>query len=64
MCNEYLKTCFDQYMDLSYNNKLGNKYEPVNLFLVDTYNLMPGLKMKNRLIQLQKVIKWNLTCHR
>ena len=38
MCNEYLKTCFDQYMDLSYNNKLGNKYEPVNLFLVDTYN--------------------------
>ena len=40
MYNEYLGTYFDQYMALSDNrkSKLGNKYYPVNLFLVDTYN--------------------------
>ena len=40
MHNEYLETYFDQYMALldDKKRKLGNKYDPVNLFLVDTYN--------------------------
>ena len=40
MHNEYLETYFNQYMDLSDNKKgkLGNKCDPVNLFLVDVYN--------------------------
>ena len=40
MYNEYLETYFQQYMDLSDNKKgkLGNKYDPFNLFLVNTYN--------------------------
>ena len=37
---------------------LGNKYDPINLFL--RHIIMSGLKMKNRLIQQQKVIKKNL----
>ena len=40
MYNEYLATYFNHYMTLSDNikSKLGNKYDPVNLFLIDTYN--------------------------
>ena len=40
MYNEYLETYFDQYMALSDNkkSKLGNRYDPVNLFLVNTYH--------------------------
>ena len=40
MHNEYLETYFDQYMALldDKKRKLGNKYDPVNLFLVETYN--------------------------
>ena len=40
MYNDYLKIYFDQYMALSdaKKRKLGNKYDPVNLFLVDAYN--------------------------
>ena len=40
MYNEYPATYFNHYMTLSDNkkNKLVNKYDPVNLFLVDTYN--------------------------
>ena len=35
ICNMYLGTYFDQFMTLSDNKrgKLGNKYDPVNLFL-------------------------------
>ena len=44
--NEYLETYFDQYMALSNNkkSKLGNKYDPVNLFLVDVYDYNNWLK--------------------
>ena len=40
MYNEYLKTYFDQYMALSDNkiSRLGYRYDPVNLFLVDAYD--------------------------
>ena len=40
MHNEYLETYFNQYIGLSDNkkSKLGNKFDPVNLFLVDVYN--------------------------
>ena len=40
MYNEYLETYFNQYMALSDNKKckLDNKYDLVNLFLVNTYN--------------------------
>ena len=40
MCNDYPKTYFNQSMALSDNrkSKLGNKYDPVNIFLVYLYN--------------------------
>ena len=40
MYNEYLAAYFNHYMTISDCKKssLGNKYDPVNLFLVDTYN--------------------------
>ena len=45
--------------------KLRNRYDPVNLFLVNTYNYdMTDLKNKNRLMQQEKLIKKNLTCQR
>ena len=45
--------------------KLRNRYDPVNLFLVNTYNYdMTDLKNKNRLMQQEKLIKKNLICQR
>ena len=40
LCNEYLKIYLNQYMALpdAKERKLGDKYDPKNLFLVDDYN--------------------------
>ena len=40
MYNDYLETYLEQCMALSDNkkSKLGNKYDPANLFLLDIYN--------------------------
>ena len=56
--NEYLDIYFDEYKALSdaKKGKLGNKYDPINLFLKHI-TMMSGLKMKNPLIQLQKKVK-------
>ena len=43
------------------NRTLGDKYQLVNIFLVDAFIIITGLKMKNCLIQQEKVIKKNLT---
>ena len=52
-------------MDLSDNkkNKLGNKYEPVNLFLVDTYNYGGWFRNEKSTNKTRKVIKNNLKYH-
>ena len=65
MYNEYLQTYFVQYMALSENkkSKFGNKYSPVNLFVVDAYNYDEWFKNEKLTDTTKKVIKKNLTCH-
>ena len=65
MYNEYLPTYFVQCMALSENkkSKLGNKYSPVNLFVVDAYNYDEWFKNEKSTDTTKKVIKKNLTCH-
>ena len=52
-------------MALSENkkSKLGNKYNPVNLFFVDVYNYDEWFKNEKSTDTTKNVIKKNLTCH-
>ena len=45
-------------------SKLGNKYNPVNLFTVDVYNYDEWFKNEKSTDTTKNVIKKNLTCHR
>ena len=55
--NDFLGIYFNEYNELSdaKRNKMKDKNKPSNLFL-ETYNIMTGVKMKNRLTQQDKVI--------
>ena len=44
-------------------NKLTNKYDPVNLFLVDTDDYDEWFENEKLTDTARKVIKKNLTCH-
>ena len=64
--NEYLETYFDQYMAVSDNKKVS--WVIINMilliyFLLIRVIMITGLKMKNRLIQKERVVKKNLKCH-
>ena len=64
--NEYLETYFDQYMSVSDNKK--SNWVIINMilliyFLLIRVIMITGLKMKNRLIQKERVVKKNLKCH-
>ena len=58
--NDLLEIYFDEYYELSdaKRDKMKCKYDPKKLFL-ETYNYWSGLKIKNRLIQQEKVLKKN-----
>ena len=58
--NGLLGICFNKNNELSdpKRNKINHKYEPKKVSF-KTYNYDSGLKMKNRLIQQEKVIKKN-----
>ena len=59
MYREYLETYFNQYMTFSdnQNSKLGNKYDPVNLFFVDAYNYGDWFKNKELTDKTRKSYK-------
>ena len=65
MYNEYLKTFSDQYMALSDTKKESSVISMMLLiyFLLMHILMITGLKIKNRLIRQEKVIKKNLRCH-
>ena len=66
MYNDCVDAYFDQYMAISDNekSKLGKKYDPINLFLVDTYNHDDWYKNENEKSTdaTRKVINKTLTC--